>query len=48
MTFYFMPNSIISVENLCKIYESEGVKTQAVCGVTFSVAKGDFVSIMGP
>jgi len=33
---------------LCKTYESEGVKTQAVCGVSFSVEKGDFVSIMGP
>ena len=33
---------------MCKTYESEGVKTQAVCGVSFSVEKGDFVSIMGP
>lgn len=43
-----MSSPIISVENLCKTYESEGVKTQAVCGVSFSVEKGDFVSIMGP
>ncbi|MDO8529545.1 MAG: ABC transporter ATP-binding protein [bacterium] len=39
---------IIHVENLCKIYENEGVKTTAVCGVTFSIEKGEFVSIMGP
>jgi len=43
-----MSSSIIQVENLCKTYESEGVKTQAVCGVSFSIEKGDFVSIMGP
>jgi putative ABC transport system ATP-binding protein len=43
-----MSSPIISVENLCKTYESEEVKTQAVCGVSFSIQKGDFVSIMGP
>ncbi len=39
---------IIQVENLCKTYENEGVKTQAVCGVSFEIQKGEFVSIMGP
>ncbi|MFH0969487.1 MAG: ABC transporter ATP-binding protein [Patescibacteria group bacterium] len=39
---------IIQVENLCKTYENEDVKTTAVCGVSFSVEKGEFVSIMGP
>jgi putative ABC transport system ATP-binding protein len=43
-----MEKPIITVENLCKTYESEGVKTDAVCGVSFSVRKGEFVSIMGP
>jgi putative ABC transport system ATP-binding protein len=43
-----MSSPIIQVENLCKTYESEGVKTQAVCGVSFSVSKGEFISIMGP
>lgn len=41
-------DSIIKVENLCKTYENEGVKTQAVCGVSFEIKKGQFVSIMGP
>jgi putative ABC transport system ATP-binding protein len=40
--------TIIQVENLCKTYESEEVKTTAVCGVSFSVRKGEFVAIMGP
>ncbi len=43
-----MENAIIAVENLCKTYENEGVKTQAVCGVSFEIKKGEFVSIMGP
>lgn len=43
-----MSSPIIQVENLCKTYENEGVKTQAVCGVSFSIERGEFVSIMGP
>lgn len=40
--------TIIQVENLCKTYENEGVKTQAVCGVSLEIQKGEFVAIMGP
>lgn len=40
--------SIIKVKNLCKTYENEGVATAAVCGVSFSIEKGEFVAIMGP
>ena len=40
--------SLIQLQNLCKTYESEGVKTQALCGATFNVEKGEFLSIMGP
>jgi len=39
---------IIEAKNLCKTYSSEGVETTALCGVSFSVAKGEFISIMGP
>lgn len=41
-------SSLIRTENLCKTYESEGVKTKAVCSVSFEIEKGDFVAIMGP
>jgi len=41
-------SNLIQVKNLCKTYESEGVSTRAVCGVSFEIAKGEFVSIMGP
>jgi putative ABC transport system ATP-binding protein len=41
-------SSLIKVENLEKIYENEGVSTPAVKGVSFSIEKGEFVSIMGP
>lgn len=39
---------LIKVVDLCKTYENEGVKTRALCGVSFKIDKGEFVSIMGP
>lgn len=39
---------LIEVNNLCKTYVSEEVETQAMCGLSFVVEKGEFVSIMGP
>lgn len=39
---------LIEVDNLCKTYDSEGVKTNAMCGMSFVIEKGEFVSIMGP
>jgi putative ABC transport system ATP-binding protein len=39
---------LIKVDNLCKTYDSEGVQTTALCGVSFTIEKGEFVSIMGP
>jgi len=39
---------LIEVNNLCKTYDSEGVQTQAMCGMSFTIEKGEFVSIMGP
>lgn len=41
-------SNLFEVKNLCKTYENEGVSTQAVCGVSFTVKEGEFVSIMGP
>lgn len=40
--------SLITVSNLEKIYRNEGVETKALSSATFSVEKGEFVSIMGP
>jgi len=45
MTFCYM---LISVRNLCKEYDNEGVITKALCGVSFDIEKGEFVAIMGP
>lgn len=39
---------LISVRNLCKEYNNEGVITRAVCGVSFNIDQGEFVAIMGP
>ncbi len=39
---------MIEVRELKKIYTEEETPTQALRGITFSIDKGEFVSIMGP
>jgi len=39
---------IIEVKKIGKVYDNEGVKTEALKGVSFSINKGEFVAIMGP
>lgn len=40
--------SLLSVHNLEKTYESEGVKTRALYDASFGIEKGEFLAIMGP
>lgn len=40
--------ALIQVQNLCKTYDNDGVKTAALCSANFNISKGEFVSIMGP
>ncbi len=42
-----MPN-LIKTKNLSKTYVTGEVETKAVCGVSFEIEEGDFVTIMGP
>jgi putative ABC transport system ATP-binding protein len=39
---------LIEIKNLVKEYENGDIKTQVLKGVSFSIKKGEFVSIMGP
>ena len=39
---------MIECKNLTKIYHNGDVETQALRGISFSVEKGEFVSIIGP
>lgn len=39
---------ILTTKNLCKIYGEGETKVEALKNVSFSVAKGEFVSIVGP
>ncbi|OHA09404.1 MAG: macrolide ABC transporter ATP-binding protein [Candidatus Sungbacteria bacterium RIFCSPLOWO2_01_FULL_59_16] len=39
---------MISVTNLAKDYRNDGTTTRALAGVSFNVAKGEFMAIMGP
>lgn len=41
-------NVIISTENLWKIYQLGNQEVKALCGVTFSVSRNEFLAIMGP
>jgi putative ABC transport system ATP-binding protein len=43
-----MSAHLIEVKDLTKQYENEGVVTPVLHGLTFSIAQGEFVSIMGP
>jgi putative ABC transport system ATP-binding protein len=39
---------LISVQNLSKTYETDGVKTPVLFDLRFEIKKGEFISIMGP
>lgn len=39
---------MIQVNNVSKIYENGGIKTEALSDVSFSIDKGEFVAIIGP
>ncbi len=39
---------MIECRNLSKTYVNGDVETQAVCGITFKIEKGEFVAIIGP
>jgi putative ABC transport system ATP-binding protein len=39
---------IIRTENLWKTYDMGAVQVHALCGVSFDIARGEYVAIMGP
>jgi putative ABC transport system ATP-binding protein len=39
---------LLQTKNVTKIYQMDGVQTQALRGVSLGIDKGDFVAIMGP
>ena len=40
--------NVIETKNLWKVYDNEGVKTEALRGVSLEIKKGEFLAIMGP
>src|ERR1700689_4771911 len=41
-------SAIITADNLTKVYRSGRIEVPAVRGVSFSVARGEFIAIVGP
>jgi len=39
---------MIECKDICKTYVNGDVETQAVCGISFKIEKGEFVAIIGP
>ena len=42
-----MSETILRVENLHKVYGNKGSITNALKGISFTVEKGEYISIMG-
>ena len=40
--------SLITINNLTKVYQDREIKTPVLHGVSFDIQKGEFVAIMGP
>jgi len=43
-----MSDAVIVAENLKKIYQMGDVEVNALAGVSFTIQRGEIVSIMGP
>jgi putative ABC transport system ATP-binding protein len=41
-------NDLISTENLWKIYQLGKQEVKALCGVTITISRNEFVALMGP
>lgn len=39
---------MIKMQNISKVYAHDGIKTEALAGVSFEIKEGEFVAIMGP
>jgi putative ABC transport system ATP-binding protein len=42
------PDNVIDVQNVTKTYASGALQVQALRGLTFTIARGEYVAIMGP
>ncbi len=43
-----MKNTVIRLDNVCKVYQMGDVKVEALRGLDLEIKRGEFVAIMGP
>ena len=43
-----MTQPLLAVHDVAKVYRTERVEVHALRGVTFDVARGEFIAVMGP
>jgi len=42
------PDTLFSLEELCKVYRTDNIETTALNNINFEVKRGEFVAVMGP
>jgi len=43
-----MAEILVEAQDLCKIYRTGSIEFEALCGVSFEIAQGEFVALTGP
>jgi putative ABC transport system ATP-binding protein len=43
-----MPDALIKLEEITKVYQMGDVQVHALCGISLEVTEGEFIAIMGP
>jgi putative ABC transport system ATP-binding protein len=45
---YYMPEDVININNVSKVYDTDGVEVHAVNSLSLGIKKGEFTAVAGP